>query len=277
MNQFSLRNTSALKIDLLSASIQMIKNIIERLEQKVAFTPTWYGILINPFYITRRQLYLKIADFASRTKITEKILDVGCGAKPYRNLFLTPSYLGIDVKGGGLRDRTKQVDKFFDGKKIPYSDKLFSVCIATEVLEHTPIPDILISEMNRELVPGGKLFVSMPFVWPEHGLPFDFQRFTKEKHAILFKKAGFKITNLNSTTGIFGTVGQLLSNDFYEAINRKVWKSNLRYGIKFLLIRILIILFCFPTQVLFELLDFANQRQGITLDYVVEAVKIKDV
>jgi SAM-dependent methyltransferase len=55
--------------------------------------------------------------------------------------------------------------------------------ICTEVLEHVAKPWLAVAEMHRVLRPGGRLFVTAPFFWPEHGrdgLYRDYWRFTKD-------------------------------------------------------------------------------------------------
>lgn len=253
--------------------MEFLSKKIKNYESTLAFKNYWYGIFINPFFITRKQLYEKIDEFSSSLGPVLKILDVGCGAKPYETLFNCEKYIGIDIKGGGLDDTTKKVDKFFDGKKIPYPANTFDVVIATEVLEHVQSTERLLEEMKRVLKPKGKIFLTMPFVWPEHGIPYDFQRYTSYKHKDILIKQGFKKITIQGTTGVFGTCGQLLSDFLYDQINKKIWSTKIRYGIQFLLVRILTICFCFPIQLVFEIADRCARRKGIPLDFIVTANK----
>ena len=252
-------------------------NIIERLflsiETYTAFNANFYSILFNPFFITRKQLFLACQEFSKIVSTEDTLLDVGCGTKPYRKLFRCKKYVGIDVKGGGLRDKTKVVDKYFDGGRIPYKSNSFEVVIATEVLEHALFPEKLFKEMTRVLKPKGKLFVSMPFVWPEHGVPYDFQRFTSFKHKLLLEKNNLQVISIKKTTGVFGTCGQLISDFFYGLLAEKIFRLHVSYGIKFMIFRLFCFLFCFPVQLVFELLDMLNRRKGITLDFVIIAQK----
>jgi SAM-dependent methyltransferase len=52
------------------------------------------------------------------------------------------------------------------------------VVVCFEVIEHVRDPEILLAEIVRVLKPGGRTFLSMPFLYPVHDAPFDFQRFT---------------------------------------------------------------------------------------------------
>jgi len=50
--------------------------------KKELFNPSILGIFLNPFYFARKSLYKNIKDLAPNCK--GKILDVGCGNKPYK-------------------------------------------------------------------------------------------------------------------------------------------------------------------------------------------------
>lgn len=256
--------------------LKKIEKLIIKIEHKHSFDPAWYSIVFHPFFITRRALMKEVRAFARTIGTDKKILDVGCGIKPYQDLFKTNDYVGIEVRGGGHLDGAKSADHFFNGKDIPFPDNSFDVIICSEVLEHAIEPEYLLREMTRVLRPNGALFLTMPFVWPEHEVPYDFQRFTQFKHMELLKKNYFRDTIIKPTTGAFGTTGQILSDFFIFFLNQKINKmssAGLGHKIKFILQRFVIFFFCFPVQLLFLLLDLCFQKRGITLDYVITAQK----
>lgn len=227
----------------------------------IFFRPTWYAIFVNPYFIARRKLYQEIKRF-SKTIINKKILDLGCGSKPYASLFNKNEYLGIDIISGGHKNSAKNSDLFFDGKIIPFVNNSFDVVICTQVLEHTEEPDQLLKEANRILKKNGILYITCPFVWPEHEIPYDFRRYTQYGLKKIFKENGLTVEKISATTGIFGTTGQLLSVFLFELVGNNV------------ILRILTaVMICFPIQLSFAILDFMFRYQGITLDYVVIAKK----
>jgi len=59
-----------------------------------------------------------------------QILDVGCGYQPYRCLFKTSHYLGLDVS---LERRPTVVG---DARFLPFKDSVFDGIICSEVIEH---------------------------------------------------------------------------------------------------------------------------------------------
>lgn len=227
------------------------------------FRPRWYSIFFNPYFIFRYNLYKKIKEFSRNIKNDSKILDVGCGIKPYKDLFLSSEYLGIDIEGGGHPDVDKMVDKYFDGVKIPYGDNFFDTVICTEVLEHSTDPEELISEMNRVLKKDGKLYITMPFVWNEHEIPYDFRRFTSYEHKRLLRAKDFIIENISSTSGVFGTCGQLITAYIFESI--KIRSTLLKF--------VLSIFIFMPVQFIAIALDKLTRNHWITLGYVVIAKK----
>jgi SAM-dependent methyltransferase len=46
--------------------------------------------------------------------------------------------------------------------KLPFADKTFEAVICTEVIEHVPIAEEVLSEIHRVLKPGGRLCLSVP-------------------------------------------------------------------------------------------------------------------
>ncbi|MBL7057747.1 methyltransferase domain-containing protein [Patescibacteria group bacterium] len=237
-----------------------LKDIIN----KNFFNPNWYSITINPYYIARSGLFKKIRKFSLNEFSGKIILDVGCGNRPYKNLFKNyKKYIGIDIDGGGHSDVAKSADEYFDGERIPFNNESFDVVICTQVLEHAVNPEILLDECYRVLREDGKIFLTMPFIWNEHEVPYDFRRYTRYGHKKIFDQAGFKIEEIASTCGVFGVCGQLLSAFIFEQFNNRN-----------ILLRLLISLFfCFPVQLLFVALDFLFKNSWITLDYIIIAKK----
>lgn len=106
------------------------------------------------------------------------ILDVGCGCKPWKKFFEQRtsdfSYVGVDV------DTTlAKPDVIAPANRLPFPDNHFDALIYSEVLEHVnDVPGVL-SELRRVAKPDTLVFISSPFIFPEHGEPYDFQRLTK--------------------------------------------------------------------------------------------------
>jgi SAM-dependent methyltransferase len=54
--------------------------------------------------------------------------------------------------------------------ELPFADATFDVIFCTEVLEHVPDPHLAVREIARVLVPGGKVFITVPSVASERVL-----------------------------------------------------------------------------------------------------------
>lgn len=149
---------------------------ISRLKEKM-FIPAWWTIFINTFYPLRKEIYNCIKLY-SLSYSSGSLLDVGCGSKPYLSLFThCENYIGIDVEGSGHDHTQSKINKFFNGTDIPFPDNCFDAIICTEVLEHCIDPIKLISEIHRVMKPGSTCAISVPFMWPEHEMPYDFRRY----------------------------------------------------------------------------------------------------
>ena len=84
-------------------------------------------------------------------------------------------------------------DDLYDGTHFPYGDQCFDSALCNQVLEHVFNPDEFLSEINRVLKSGGKLLLTVPFVWDEHEQPYDYARYSSFGLKALLERNGFKI------------------------------------------------------------------------------------
>jgi SAM-dependent methyltransferase len=80
---------------------------------------------------------------------------------------LAPSYPDVDIH------------------KMPYEDNTFDYVIADQVLEHVRKPWIGVEEVRRVLKPGGLAILTSALIFPVHGVPHDYWRFTPEGLKVL--------------------------------------------------------------------------------------------
>jgi SAM-dependent methyltransferase len=79
--------------------------------------------------------------------------------------------------------------------------KYFSMVICCSVMEHVPRPWKMAENLTRLVRPGGKLYISVPWVWRYHKYPDDYFRFSFRAIMTLFPE--FSFTNMfYSTTSI---------------------------------------------------------------------------
>ncbi len=131
------------------------------------------------------------------------VFDYGCGGAPYEASFARcRSYIKADVVPGPRVDRLLDRDGLTQEVDASY-DWVFS----TQVLEHVPDPAAYLRESHRLLRPGGRLLLSTHGLFPEHGCPFDFQRWTADGLVLAARTAGFEILSAGKlTAGVRGAV-----------------------------------------------------------------------
>jgi len=179
-----------------------------------SFRPNVLSIFINPFYFIRLALYKGIKELAPQ--LSGKLMDFGCGRKPYRSLFTVSQYIGVDLEKTGHDHSLSEVDVYYDGKTLPFPDKHFDAIFCSEVVEHVFDPELILPELRRTLKPGGRLLLTVPFSWNEHEIPYDYARYTSFGIAHLLNKHGFKVLE-NKKTGNFARVNfQLWALYFFE-------------------------------------------------------------
>src|SRR5581483_11870109 len=84
-----------------------------------------------------------------------KVVDVGCGAQPYRALFPAEArYVGLDIAQAGERFGYEAPDTIhFDGGRWPDGARDADFVLCTEVLEHVIDPRVLLGEAHAALKP----------------------------------------------------------------------------------------------------------------------------
>jgi SAM-dependent methyltransferase len=148
---------------------------LRRYLREQQFNPGFAGLWLNPFYHARRALFRTVKQLAPQ--LDGRILDVGCGSKPYKELFPTGDYVGLEIDTPENRAK-KRADYFYNGQVFPFPDQSFDAIVCNQVLEHVFTPDLFLEEIVRVLKPGGQLLLTVPFVWDEHEQPWDYARYT---------------------------------------------------------------------------------------------------
>ena len=163
--------------------------------KKQSFQPNILSVFINPFYFIRKSLYVALKQEAPKLK--GRLMDFGCGRKPYENLFNVSEYIGVDIQDAGHNHKLSKVDVFYDGKTIPFADSYFDSVFCGEVMEHVFTPSETLLEINRVVKKGGQILLTVPFCWNEHEIPYDYARYTSYGFATLLEVHGFKIIKMN--------------------------------------------------------------------------------
>ena len=159
-------------------------------------------------------------DFAEEEAFS--VLDFGCGTKPYRHLFKnTVSYTGVDFQNDQIPRPARDVDVYYDGVNLPFDDNSFDLVISFEVLEHIPNLEPILMEISRVIKPGGKFFITTPFLYPEHETPFDYQRLTIYRWVNLLEEMGYKVEAYSREPNDIRSLMQLNLSLIFKFINPK--------------------------------------------------------
>lgn len=172
------------------------------------FNPGFFGAFFNPFFIARRCLWKSLKRHSSA--LSGRILDVGCGTKPYKELLSATHYVGMEV----ANDLSKQLgiaDVLYDGKQFPFRESSFHGVMCNQVLEHVFTPTQFLSEIRRILVKGGRLMLTVPFVWDEHEQPWDFARYSTFGLKHLLEQSDFRILHQEKLCADVSLLFQLLN------------------------------------------------------------------
>lgn len=135
-----------------------------------------------------------------------RVLDVGCGTKPYRSLFGegVTAYVGLDREGPNSTP-----DVVGDAHALPFEDSHFDAVVSFQVLEHVERPVECLREIARVVRPGGEVVFTVPGVWPDHEVPHDHWRFTRYGLDASLRAAGLDRVELVPLGGLWSTLGQM--------------------------------------------------------------------
>lgn len=151
---------------------------------------------------------------SQREKLEGRLLDVGCGQMPYKKILLesgggkVTEYIGLDLANNPIHQN--QPDILWDEGKIPLASNMVDSVLLTEVLEHVPDPTAVLTEILRVMKPGGVLFLTVPYLWPLHEVPYDNYRYTPFALTRHLEESGFSNILLHATGGWDASLAQML-------------------------------------------------------------------
>jgi SAM-dependent methyltransferase len=134
-----------------------------------------------------------------------RVLDVGCGDKPYYPFFaeLASEYVGVDANH-------PDADLRAPVERIPVEEASFDLVLCTQVLEHVDDPAAVVRELHRVVKPGGRVLASTHGVQVYHPDPVDLRRWTHEGLRRLFEEHGpwssLTVTPASGTTACVAMV-----------------------------------------------------------------------
>ena len=148
--------------------------------------------LLHPQWIAFRHEAADLVRWAAHCR--GLVLDVGSGRQRIRPLLdANCRYLGVDYYATSTALYAMPPGLYADARALPLGDGCADTVLLLEVLEHVPEPERAVAEACRVLRPGGMLVVSVPFLYPVHDAPYDFQRWTPAGVRGLAARHGFEV------------------------------------------------------------------------------------
>ncbi len=144
--------------------------------------------------------YRGLIDELFRNNPGAKVLNLGSRSKKKKNF----TYLDIEDKGSA--------DIIADAADMPIKSDTFDLVINTAVMQHVKEPQKVAAECFRVLKPGGKIFVSVPFLYGYHEDPVDMQRYSHTGVINLFKE--FRCLKCGVEHGPAAAITVMLKNFF---------------------------------------------------------------
>ncbi len=129
------------------------------------------------------------------------LLDIGCGNGWIRDILpSTINYIGLDYPKTMVSDYEGKPDIFADASSLPITDSIVHNVVMLSVLEHLAEPEQSFSEISRILYQGGQCFINVPFLYPLHDEPYDYQRWTCHGLRRLLEKYDLEIIEMTEST-----------------------------------------------------------------------------
>jgi SAM-dependent methyltransferase len=180
----------------------------------------------QPFYTAALKLARNFLDFeqasldgaiqTSARYARGRLLDVGCGDKPYERLFAPhiDEYIGVeyqDTYAQSANARKGKADFVYSGDRLPFGDASFDTVLCSQVGEHVPDPRAFFKDLARVLKPSGRLIVTVPFSYRIHSAPNDFHRFTQYALREYARWLDLEIEVLEPRGGVWTVIGAKLT------------------------------------------------------------------
>ena len=171
-----------------------------------AVTPTRYG---HPNESAHNRIAYRVMEqalgYAAERYASGRLVDVGCGSKPWARLFAphVTEHVGVD-RVESVRDGAGP-DIVASAYEVPLPDEDADTVLLSAVLEHLERPGDGLAECRRLLKPGGHLIVTAPFFFHIHEQPHDFFRFSPYGLRYLLESSGFEVLEIVPLAGAWTT------------------------------------------------------------------------
>lgn len=163
----------------------------------------------------------------ARSHARGRLLDVGCGSKPFAPVLAghVEDYLGVDLPGSVDLARTSdlQPEVFARAEALPFRDESFDTLLSLSMLNYLPDPRAFLAEGRRVLRKGGMAMLDFTQMTPHDPRVPDYLRFTRTAATLLLEQAGFQVVEAIPIGGLMARVG-LSTIAGLNRVNRGPWR-----------------------------------------------------
>jgi len=157
-----------------------------------------------------------------------RVLDIGCADRRFATrLPAGCTYIGLDYPDTAVGLYHTRPDVFADARSLPFASGSIQAVILKDVLEHVPSPSTVLTEIGRVLAEGGVLLLWMPFLYPIHDAPFDFQRYTEHGLRRYLADQGLRVTEFEGVLSPIETAALMtclaLADSAEQILLRRRW------------------------------------------------------
>jgi SAM-dependent methyltransferase len=115
-----------------------------------------------------------------------------------------------------------------DAASLPFLADTFDTVMLLDVVEHLSRPEDAFAGACRVLRKGGRLLITVPFSYPMHDQPHDYQRFTEHGLRYRLGQAGFDCVEVREVgDAISASASNLaiaIAKGSLDAVSKRGWK-----------------------------------------------------
>lgn len=165
---------------------------------------------IHPQWLLLRKTHSGLQQVAANCR--GSVLDIGCGRKTILDhLSEGIDYIACDYYSTSTNWYHSPPDLYADAHQLPLKSDSIDCVLLLDVIEHLEDPQQALRQSFDALKQNGKVIISIPFAYPIHDAPRDFQRLTCFGLQHQLNNAGFTETLIQETSDDFESTGLLLN------------------------------------------------------------------
>jgi SAM-dependent methyltransferase len=119
-------------------------------------------------------------------------------------------------------------DIIADSHCLPFKDNCFDFVYSNSVFEHLKKPFVVAKEINRILRKGGMMWCDAPLIYPVHGVPYDYFRYTPDGLKSLFND--MECVEIGASLGPFAAIAT-----YTERIADVIWPTRTGFMFRWIL------------------------------------------